>query len=1027
MRRIKWLLGLIVVCLIAFEVPSDTAFAADVGRGVWVGDEYIDHFCILPCDGLGIEVGETAEISVVNIPAGYDESDVEWYYDEEHVTFDGKKLTGVAPGVCTLTAEIFDEDNCEIERTYIIVTVYALSGSCSTDEVQSDLIWKMDPDTGVLTISGQGEMPDYISGYSDWLGGLSNAPWFPTFQVLGINNELPEDGVDVVVEEGVTSVGTEAFLAPEDTYMLRISTLSLSDSIVRLGRYLGRFTLTSSYLPENLEVVEASAFSNANFPDERVYFPDGIKSLGDYSFRARDGEGLTEAYFYGDAPVEFGENVFPDSDGFVIYYIPGTSDWTDSDAYDTTTGKWNGYTLKPWAGPLQLLSRSPEVGGVVSGSDLTVSMTFNHEIQSVQAKAASYDLLVVQKVEKEGGSYAIERVYQLSAGDHLESDVTVDGCTLTIRASDASLTLGGKYYIVMAPGVVTFKDTDEQFSIGQTDITEWSFSYQPRTSLRGFTLGKHNNSFCHTNKSVERAGFAGVEKITLSLDKYLKLMSFASTDIAEQLRITLRLTALPEWDGACYGVSATMLLAYRDILQISQLESGVSNYFDLSLPCENEEFIDCINYFFLSQHFVDHQGASGDEIGNLLLDMICTLNTDPVIFGYKTPNSGHAILALDYEVDQNGDYIVYMYDLNSYWPDHGGFFTLLKIKSDFSDYSLVQPDGPVLYKKDISYVEYSALDQLNQIDPYGSTRMSTGSSRATVQDQSGEPGYVDISVPASAVSYTITNSAGETLVCDESGRFSGTMELVDVRMIAHGDGAGEWQLTVPYADSFQLTKTGASADVILYTNNGCFGVQSERIGDIRFDLADRSITILDNGEEYEYTAFLSHNMIDDDSVRIVKITAVSSGTTTLTVQNGSAKVSSGGPLTAKELTLIDGLSVLPLTDLDEVENVIEVSTVTPEGATDHILSLVQHTANTAKVRFSNNTGAALSADFVLAAYDAEGRMVGVETISDELEHLDSTALTVTSTGNPIALVKGFILDRDTKAPLAASWQQRLES
>lgn len=173
-----------------------------MGRGVWVGDEYIDHFCILPRYGIGIKVGETAEVSIVNIPAGYDESDIEWSYATDRLTFDGKKLTGVAPGKAWLAARVLDDDHCEIEWCEITVAVYTLSGSCSADEVHSDLVWKMDPDAGVLTISGQGEMPDYVSAYSEWVGDISDAPWFPAFLGLGLNNSHLD--VDVVVEDGVS-------------------------------------------------------------------------------------------------------------------------------------------------------------------------------------------------------------------------------------------------------------------------------------------------------------------------------------------------------------------------------------------------------------------------------------------------------------------------------------------------------------------------------------------------------------------------------------------------------------------------------------------------------------------------------------------------------------------------------------------------------------------------------------------------------------------------------------------------------
>jgi hypothetical protein len=80
-------------------------------------------------------------------------------------------------------------------------TVYAQSGTTGT------LTWTLD--NGTLTISGEGEMPDYIDKHSPWYG-------------------LPV--ITVVIEEGVTSIGSEAFI-----FCSNLTSFTVPEGIKRIG------------------------------------------------------------------------------------------------------------------------------------------------------------------------------------------------------------------------------------------------------------------------------------------------------------------------------------------------------------------------------------------------------------------------------------------------------------------------------------------------------------------------------------------------------------------------------------------------------------------------------------------------------------------------------------------------------------------------------------------------------------------------------------------------------------------------
>lgn len=58
---------------------------------------------------------------------------------------------------------------------------------------------------------------------------------------------------------------------------------------------------------------------------------------------------MESAYFCGNAPT-IKDKVFISNCPLTIYYVPGTTGWTDSTAYDAAAGTWNGYPLKTWDG-----------------------------------------------------------------------------------------------------------------------------------------------------------------------------------------------------------------------------------------------------------------------------------------------------------------------------------------------------------------------------------------------------------------------------------------------------------------------------------------------------------------------------------------------------------------------------------------------------------------------------------------------------------------------------------------------------
>ena len=94
-------------------------------------------------------------------------------------------------------------------------------------------------DDGVLTISGEGEMA--------W--ALYNYPW----------NSYKEQIKTVVIEDGVTSIGSEAFY--DHT---AIEDYSFGEDVVEIGEFAfrGCTSLTEIIIPDSVETIGMEAFSN---------------------------------------------------------------------------------------------------------------------------------------------------------------------------------------------------------------------------------------------------------------------------------------------------------------------------------------------------------------------------------------------------------------------------------------------------------------------------------------------------------------------------------------------------------------------------------------------------------------------------------------------------------------------------------------------------------------------------------------------------------------------------------------------
>ncbi|MBQ9521358.1 MAG: leucine-rich repeat protein [Oscillospiraceae bacterium] len=122
--------------------------------------------------------------------------------------------------------------------------------------------WTFDDETGVLSITGTGDMDDYTSGY--------NTPW----------TDYRSSITSVQIGEGVTHVGDYAF---QQCYSL--TDVSLPSTLTSVGNYAFETCgcLTNVNFPSSLESIGSYAFYNCTALTS-VAIPAGVKSIGEWAF-----------------------------------------------------------------------------------------------------------------------------------------------------------------------------------------------------------------------------------------------------------------------------------------------------------------------------------------------------------------------------------------------------------------------------------------------------------------------------------------------------------------------------------------------------------------------------------------------------------------------------------------------------------------------------------------------------------------------------------------------------------------------
>ena len=279
--------------------------------------------------------------------------------------------------------------------TALFDSEFVLSGYACGDNAK----WSFED--GVLTISGLGDMWDY-----SW----NSTPWY----------EYGDSIKKIVVKRGITGIGDYAFMQLID--------------------------LTEAELPVTLETIGNSAFWNS--PDLRkITIPKNVTTIEQEAFRYS--YNLTEVYFEGDVPAEWGHRALSDDTDaadITIYYcgdIDSSWDTPEWVSPDELTYKTAPYTVTD--DTVTVTGSIVSYGTPDGAITVTLTDTSDDRLGVFTAEDAAF---AIEDLEK--GSYTLE--FRKTGSFPVSTDITAADSDLTV---DVTLALIGD-----VNGDLLFDDTD---------------------------------------------------------------------------------------------------------------------------------------------------------------------------------------------------------------------------------------------------------------------------------------------------------------------------------------------------------------------------------------------------------------------------------------------------------------------------------------------------------------------------------------------------------------------------------------
>lgn len=337
---------------------------------------------------------------------------------------------------------------------------------------------------------------------------------------------------------------------------------------------------------------------------------------------------------------------------------------------------------------------------------------------------------------------------------------------------------------------------------------------------------------------------------------------------SEDVKNLIRSQVLSKFDGACYGISATMALSYTGRIDLPK-----SNYYSVNLE-EDTAFKKRINYYQLAQYCENKAPAVTKAVsdGKISEDSLRQIveyakSGTPFVITFRAENLAHAAVACGYEYDSNGTHKVRILDCNK--KDE---FMYLSISAKYNSWSF---DNSPYETDKISDLYFSTLDAFS---PF-----SLENESKTVYSAVSSSAVVDTVCVGISSNFTLTNSEGKVLTFN-NGEIEGDIEASVLKYVANSDDAlsSKAVFTIEDSNEYTVINNGEEIDLTVVGDNGLFfTVQGKNISKIT---ATEGETVLE-GENMEYSVNLFST---EENVDMVNICGADPDKITFTVKDGAA-------------------------------------------------------------------------------------------------------------------------------------------
>lgn len=373
--------------------------------------------------------------------------------------------------------------------------------------------------------------------------------------------------------------------------------------------------------------------------------------------------------------------------------------------------------------------------------------------------------------------------------------------------------------------------------------------------------GVDNNSF--NNSEADFIGENEKSKYYITAIELNKLVEGESEDTKNLILSQ----ALSKFDGACYGISATMALSYTGRIDLPK-----SNYYAVNLK-EDTFFKKRINYYQLAQYCENKnlavtRAVSDGKISEDSLKQIVEYAKSGTLFliTFKADNIIHTVVACGYEYGSDGTHRIRILDCNK--KDD---FMFLSVSAG---YDLWRFDNSDYETEKISDLYFSTLDVF--------TPFSFKNDSKTVYSAQSSSAVTDTVCAGMSSVFTLTNSEGQTLKFDK-GEITGDIEADVLKYISNSNDAlsSKVVFTIEDSNEYTVTNEGEGIDLTVVGDNGLFfALQGKNIKTIT---ASEGKTCLE-GENMEYAVSI---FSEEENVDMINICGADPDKITFTVKDGA--------------------------------------------------------------------------------------------------------------------------------------------